>query len=202
MFTTVINTISTLLAIRHEHKRDHFDSDKFFDSCSGAPYMLILVLCCTNTDGLLLLPWKYDKQFKETQIFKRTGFPSEVLLRVSFLRLVEDAGQAIIQTVYISTRGAGVLTVLSMITSWLGFVYLLLFKAIVWMTSADTIQKYGLTRVASDPRMTQRHSNRKRRDRHPNLNPSQSPNAAPNFPQRRGIRRLASSAMSQAAGSP
>ena len=137
VFTSIVNTISTLLAINHEIKRKQFDADKFFETCYGAPYMLILLLCCTNTDGLLLLPWTYDEEFKKTRIFEQTGFPSELLLKISFLRLIEDAGQAIIQTVYISTRGdAGLLTMLSLITSWLGFLYLLLFKALVWITSA------------------------------------------------------------------
>ena len=101
--------------------------------------MLILVLCCTNTDGLLLLPWKYDKEFKTSQIFRRTGFPSEHILNISFLRLLEDAGQAVIQSMYISTHGADLLTVLSLITGWLTVLYLLLFNlaplALVWITS-------------------------------------------------------------------
>ena len=135
VLTSIVNTVSTLLAIKHELVRGHFDTEKFFETCYGSPYMLILVLCCTNTDGLLLLPWKYDKEFKDTQIFRRTGFPSEHVLNISFLRLMEDAGQAIIQTMYISTHGAGLLTVLSLITSWLTVLYLLLFKALVWITS-------------------------------------------------------------------
>ena len=146
VFTSIVNTISTLLAINHEINRKHFDADKFFETCYGAPYMLILLLCCTNTDGLLLLPWTYDEEFKKTRIFEQTGFPSELLLKISFLRLIEDAGQAIIQTVYISTRGAGLLTVLSLITSWLGFLYLFLFKVLVWMTSTR-----GETRSAASP---------------------------------------------------
>ena len=95
--TSSVNTISTLLAINHEVERGRFESNKFFETCYGAPYMLILVLSCTNTDALLLLPWTYDEEFKKTQIFRQTGFPSELLLKISFLRLIEDAGQAIIR---------------------------------------------------------------------------------------------------------
>ena len=70
-FTSIVNTIGTLVATWHEIKEERFESNKFFETCCGAPYMLILLLCCTNTDALLLLPWKYDKEFKDTQIFAK-----------------------------------------------------------------------------------------------------------------------------------
>ena len=71
-----------------------------------------------------------------------------------------------------------------MITSWLGFVYLLLFKVLVWMTSADTIQKYSLTRVASGSQ----NDAEALEPEAPRQTPEPEPEpdaAAPNFAQRR-----------------
>ena len=78
-----------------------------------------------------------DAEFKNTELFKRTGFPSVFVLSLSFIRLVEDIGQAILQTMYTSQHGGDALTWLSLLTSWLGVFYLIMFKLVVWLTRTD-----------------------------------------------------------------
>ena len=165
-----LNTAATFMTIWMESKTKRFDANKFHQTYFGVPYMLGLVLSCTNTDVLMLLPWKCknapivfvpidrgtltavarehclhadDPEFKNTELFKRTGFPSAFVLLLSFIRLVEDIGQAIMQTMYTSQYGGDALTWLSLLTSWLGVFYLIMFKLVVWLTSTLTTDDTG-----------------------------------------------------------
>ena len=84
-----------------------------------------------------------DPEFKNTELFKRTGFPSAFVLLLSSIRLVEDIGQAILQTIHTSQHGGDALTWLSLLTSWLGVFYLIMFKLVVWLTSTLTTDDTG-----------------------------------------------------------
>ena len=133
--TCVLNVIGTVAAIRVESKR--FDGNKFADAAYGIPYPFITVLCFTNTDCLMLLPWKYDNE--ETFIVEHTGFPCKSLLMISFLRLLEDVGQAIVQAIYlINTRGSDTLTVYSLVSSFATIAYLFVCKIVFYITSSGT----------------------------------------------------------------
>ena len=66
-----------------------------------------------------------------------------VVLLISFIRLVEDIGQAILQTIYTSQHGGDALTWLSLLTSWLGVFYLIMFKVVVWLASTLTTDGTG-----------------------------------------------------------
>merc|ERR1711924_503424 len=87
----------------------------------------ILFMSVTNTDALLLLPWKYDDT-KLSFISEQTGFPSKLVFSFSLFRLIEDGGQAALQTSYLTTHSGSLLTWVSMAFSWASIAYLLIHK--------------------------------------------------------------------------
>jgi hypothetical protein len=132
--TTLLNTVGAFAAIRHETKRGGFKPEDFFNRGGGVAYMFIFFLSCTNPDALLLLPWEYSAEASNSLIFQQTGFPSKYLFVTSLLRLLEDVGQSANQTLFVVSEGSDALTVLSLVTSWIGIVYLCFFKAVLWIT--------------------------------------------------------------------
>ena len=108
--TCLLNVIGTISVIRLEN--DRFDRRNFQKTCFGI-YPIITILCFTNTDCLLLLPWQYTGIARgDHWIVEATGFPSRTLLYISFLRLLEDAGQSVVQALYLfETQGKDTLTV-------------------------------------------------------------------------------------------
>ena len=136
--TSVFNVGGTLYAISTE--KDRFDSKKFEKTLFGIPYPFIAVLCFTNTDCLMLLPWKYKDETagvtENTRVTDATGFPSKSLLLISFLRLLEDVGQAIVQGIYLSnSQGNDALTISSLVFSFVGIAYIFVCKIEVYITS-------------------------------------------------------------------
>ena len=147
--TSVLNVIGTNRAIQTENEKGHFDREKFLNKCFGVPYPFIAILCFTNPDCLMLLPWKYNEENKA--VTDSTGFPSRSLLLISFLRLLEDTGQAIVQGIYLSSsQGDDALTIYSLIFSFVGIAYVFICKIVVYITSdADKGKVHPLMRSLS-----------------------------------------------------
>ena len=132
--TCVLNVVGTVYAIWSEKHR--FEKEKFRDTGCGLVYPFIAILCFTNTDCLMLLPWEYKDGDKD--IADATGFPTGFLLWVSFLRLLEDVGQAIVQAIYLThMQGGDALTIYSLIFSFAGIAYIFVCKIVAQVTSSD-----------------------------------------------------------------
>ena len=79
LIACAVNLVVTLYAIVHEMHENKFNHEKLCSECGGIPSAFILFMSVTNTDALLLLPWKYDDNTKRSFIFTQTGFPSEMV---------------------------------------------------------------------------------------------------------------------------
>ena len=139
--TCFLNMVGTISAISLEN--DRFDGRNFQKTCFGIPYPFITILCFTNTDCLLLLPWQYTYIARgDDWIVEATGFPSRTLLYISFLRLLEDAGQSVVQALYLfETQGKDTLTVYSLIFSFLTIAYIFVCKMVAVIQKSDGSNK-------------------------------------------------------------
>ena len=150
LIACAVNLVVTLYAIVHEMHENKFNHEKLCSECGGIPSAFILFMSVTNTDALLLLPWKYDDDTKRSFIFEQTGFPSKLVFFFSLFRLIEDGGQAALQTSYLTTHSGSLLTWVSMAFSWASIAYLLIHKFLIWKISEHKRKKLGVKRDDRD----------------------------------------------------
>ena len=119
----VPSTLSYVVRHHHEMHENKFNHENSA-ACGGIPSAFILFMSVTNTDALLLLPWKYDDDTKRSFIFA-DWVPQQIGLLFLSLPLIEDGGQTALQTSYLTTHSS-LLTWVSMAFSWASIAYLLI----------------------------------------------------------------------------